>query len=267
MFLVGFFSSSENTAGGSNHGRTFVLMVAGAVEDEANEDAVITIVGGPGACYDLTSHQCTCNPNACTAELCAAANIIDDGTMMMWTADCPDHCDPEECLPSATSSSSTTTTTPPNTTVRDDEKVEHATSILPAAVMDVYDDDDEDEDDEDEDALVRQQSTPRFLSDKSVKGAKGKTRKSRKNDDDRNKNCSMTTFEGDYVFAKGCGGNSYHITIKEGRKGYVYEGKPLYDEDSGKILNMVRIIFISQTQTSHPLIHYIVIFNHLLLLF
>ena len=65
-------------------------------------------------------------------------------------------------------------------------------------------------------------------------------------DDDDHKNCSFMTFEGDYVFAKGCNGNSYHITIEKRRKGYVYEGKPLYDEDSGKILNLFRIIFISQ---------------------
>ena len=65
-------------------------------------------------------------------------------------------------------------------------------------------------------------------------------------DDDDHKNCSIMSFEGDYVFAKGCDGNSYHITISKRRMGYVYEGKPLYDGDSGKILNLFRIIFISR---------------------
>ena len=88
VFLVGFFSSSENTAGGSNHGRSngFVWMVAGAVEDEANEEAA----NGPGGCYDMTIHECNCNPESCSAELCQAAN-------MFWTADCPEPCDPEKC--------------------------------------------------------------------------------------------------------------------------------------------------------------------------
>ena len=65
-------------------------------------------------------------------------------------------------------------------------------------------------------------------------------------DDDDHKNCSIMSFEGDYVFAKGCDGNSYHITISKHCMGYVYEGKPLYDGDSGKILNCFRIIVISR---------------------
>merc|ERR1712028_105822 len=54
-------------------------------EDESNEDAA-----GPGGCYDMTIHKCNCNPESCSAELCAAAQ-------MLWTAECPELCAPEKC--------------------------------------------------------------------------------------------------------------------------------------------------------------------------
>ena len=52
-----------------------------------------------------------------------------------------------------------------------------------------------------------------------------------------------------------------HLNFSTGRYKFfnIYEGM---DDDDGKILNLFCIIFISQTHTSHPLIHYIVIFNH-----
>jgi len=78
VVLLGFLSSSsENTAG-------FVLLAQAeekAHEEEANE---------PGGCYDMTIHKCNCNPESCSAELCAAAQ-------MLWTAECPELCAPEKC--------------------------------------------------------------------------------------------------------------------------------------------------------------------------
>lgn len=48
--------------------------------------------GNPGACYDMVAHECGCDADRCSAELCAAASGI-------WTAECPDHC--TECDESA----------------------------------------------------------------------------------------------------------------------------------------------------------------------
>ena len=41
-----------------------------------------------GACYDMTAHQCSCDPGSCNAELCKAQNGI-------WSAQCPNHCSSE----------------------------------------------------------------------------------------------------------------------------------------------------------------------------
>lgn len=41
-----------------------------------------------GACYDMTVHQCSCDPGSCNAELCKAQNGI-------WSEECPNHCSSE----------------------------------------------------------------------------------------------------------------------------------------------------------------------------
>ena len=63
----------------------------------------------PGACYDMGSHQCSCDPERCTAELCSAKKGI-------WTADCPDHC--TECSPNEADTTPTVVDAPqePTTT-------------------------------------------------------------------------------------------------------------------------------------------------------
>jgi len=103
LLLVGFLSS-ENTAGTNNGRSSFLLLVQAAAEDNGN----MTEFAGPGACYDLTVHQCNCNTDSCTAELCEANSMI-------WTADCPEHCAPEDC-PTA---SYVVVTTGSNTTTED----------------------------------------------------------------------------------------------------------------------------------------------------
>jgi len=47
-----------------------------------------------GACYDMTVHQCSCDPGSCTAELCQAQDGI-------WTAECPTHCRASDCQQSS----------------------------------------------------------------------------------------------------------------------------------------------------------------------
>ena len=45
---------------------------------------------GEGGCYDIQTHQCGCEADYCSKEKCEAACRI-------WTAECPDHCVPEQC--------------------------------------------------------------------------------------------------------------------------------------------------------------------------
>merc|ERR1712238_626323 len=52
--------------------------------------------GSGGACYDMTVHQCSCDPGSCTAELCQAQDGI-------WTAECPNHCRTSDCQPPSSS--------------------------------------------------------------------------------------------------------------------------------------------------------------------
>merc|ERR1712238_348217 len=49
-----------------------------------------------GACYDMTVHQCSCDPGSCTAEMCQAQDGI-------WTAECPNHCRTSDCQPPSSS--------------------------------------------------------------------------------------------------------------------------------------------------------------------
>mmetsp|Transcript_5301 Transcript_5301/g.5675 ORF Transcript_5301/g.5675 Transcript_5301/m.5675 type:complete len:258 (+) Transcript_5301:2-775(+) len=49
------------------------------------------VIGSPGACYDMALHACSCDAASCNATLCAAQR------MNVWTSDCPNHCNTNEC--------------------------------------------------------------------------------------------------------------------------------------------------------------------------
>lgn len=71
----------------------------------------------PGACYDVETHMCSCDPQRCTPELCVA----NDG---IWSAQCPEHCEgcPSEEIDAPEESPSTSGgDTPPSVTWSKDE--------------------------------------------------------------------------------------------------------------------------------------------------
>jgi len=71
-----------------------------------------------GACYDMTVHQCSCDPGSCNAELCKAQDGI-------WTAECPNHCSTSECDDTTTTDSSSSD----SSTIKDGESIDAAGSF------------------------------------------------------------------------------------------------------------------------------------------
>lgn len=61
----------------SFHNSKYFMGCGGATEEATDSN--------PGACYDMQVHQCDCESDRCSAELCTA----DGG---IWSAECPSHC-------------------------------------------------------------------------------------------------------------------------------------------------------------------------------